>query len=221
MEYCNFSLRFLLETSNFFSEEQLRSILRDVASGLQALHARNVVHLDIKPENILSSQSGRFKIADLGLSRIAIRVKGEDIIEGDSRYLAPELLKEFSEDHLPDLKKADIFSLGIFLFELLTRQSLPTNGPFWHHLRSGNLSQAEVFSLIPHRRSKTLSTLVETMICMLHPNPSYRPSAESLLLCEFLKQDTEEKWEKVENQILKGKIREYENSLRLKRKKSF
>ena len=113
MEHCQHSLRHLMETKVFFTDSDLRTIIRDVASGLKALHSRNVVHLDIKPENILYSNSSKFKIGDLGLSRISVRVKGEDIVEGDSRYLAPELLNDITEDHLiPDLKKADIFSLG-------------------------------------------------------------------------------------------------------------
>lgn len=120
MEHCQHSLRRLLETKAFFTDSDLRTIIRDVASGLKALHSRNVVHLDIKPENILYSNSSKFKIADLGLSRISVRVKGEDIVEGDSRYLAPELLNDISEDHLiPDLKKADIFSLGKQIYETL------------------------------------------------------------------------------------------------------
>ncbi len=70
-------------------------------------------------ENILYSRTHKYKIADLGLSRIAERQAGEDINEGDSRYLAPELLNDYSE-HLPDLTKADIFSLGVTIYELMT-----------------------------------------------------------------------------------------------------
>ena len=45
---------------------------------------------------------------------------GEDIEEGDSKYLAPELLNDIYESQLPDLTKADIFSLGITCYELMT-----------------------------------------------------------------------------------------------------
>ncbi len=75
--------------------------------------------MDIKPENILHAKSDKFKIADLGLSRIASRVAGEDIDEGDSRYMAPELLSDIF-DAVPDLTKADIFSLGIMMYEFVT-----------------------------------------------------------------------------------------------------
>ena len=56
----------------------------------------------------------------MGLSRIAYRQSGEDINEGDSRYLAPELLNDLCESMIPDLTKADIFSLGVSIYELMT-----------------------------------------------------------------------------------------------------
>ena len=49
MEHCNYSLKYLKQTQNYFSESQIRYILRDIAEGLKSLHKRNVVHLDIKP----------------------------------------------------------------------------------------------------------------------------------------------------------------------------
>ena len=76
------------------------------------------MHLDIKPDNILMN-GDEYKLGDLGLSRIAKRSKGEEVIEGDARYLAWEILNESSIENLPDLTKADIFSLGISLYELI------------------------------------------------------------------------------------------------------
>jgi Serine/threonine protein kinase len=68
----------------------------------------------------LYSKTHKYKIADLGLSRIAHRSNGEDINEGDCRYLAPEVLNDFPENQLPDLTKADIFSFGATIYELMT-----------------------------------------------------------------------------------------------------
>lgn len=54
------------------------------------------------------------------MSRLSYRTQGEDIIEGDSRYMAPELLKEVDDSgSLPDLRMADIFSLGATIYELM------------------------------------------------------------------------------------------------------
>lgn len=49
MEHCAHSLKHLKSTQKYFSESQIRHILRDIAEGLKSLHKRNVVHLDIKP----------------------------------------------------------------------------------------------------------------------------------------------------------------------------
>lgn len=120
MEHCKYSLKYLKQTQKSFSESQIRHILRDVSLGLKSLHKKNVVHLDIKPENILLSQTNKYKISDLGLSRIAKRSRDEEINEGDSRYLAPEMLHDYTTGVLPDLTKADIFSLGVTIYELIT-----------------------------------------------------------------------------------------------------
>lgn len=107
-------------------------------NALESLHKNNIVHLDIKPENILLSVAGKFKLGDLGLCRIAQFNPGEELTEGDSKYLAKELLSSL-EDELPDLTKADIFSLGVTLFELVTMQELPNTGVQWHWLREGGI----------------------------------------------------------------------------------
>lgn len=111
-------------------------IIRDVLLGLQELHSKDIVHLDIKPENILMGKTGNFKIADLGMARFLSKITNDvNIPEGDCRYLAKELL---SRNELPDLKKADIFSLGITAFELITLGHLEKNGPEWNALRDGS-----------------------------------------------------------------------------------
>jgi serine/threonine protein kinase len=84
------------------------------------LHNKGIVHLDIKPENILESFSGKFKLGDLGMSRLLSQVVEEhDIPEGDARYLAYELLNEDPSASIPDLTKADMFALGITFYELM------------------------------------------------------------------------------------------------------
>lgn len=75
----------------------------------------------------------------MGLCRIAQLKEGEDVSEGDSRYLAKEVLSKM-EDHLPDLTKADVFSLGMTLFEMVTMEELPNTGPYWHNLRDGGVA---------------------------------------------------------------------------------
>lgn len=103
--------------------------MRDICLGLTELHARGIVHLDIKPENILESFSGKFKIGDLGMARILTKIVEEhDIPEGDCRYLAREVLNDDPNIPIPDLTKADIFSLGITMYEMIEGITLQKNG---------------------------------------------------------------------------------------------
>lgn len=82
------------------------------------------------------SAKGTYKIADLGFSRLMNTLHGEDVPEGDSRYLALELLSNDPNAELPDLKKADVFAFGILLFELIEGRRVASNGEEWHLLRN-------------------------------------------------------------------------------------
>lgn len=96
-----------------FKQTYIKKVLRDVTKGLNHVHKENLSHLDIKPENILISNSGDYKLADFGLSRLT-KCKGNEIIEeGDSRYLAKEMLNPAKDI---DLTKVDIFALGITIY---------------------------------------------------------------------------------------------------------
>jgi serine/threonine protein kinase len=66
------------------------------------------------------------KIADFGLCR-AVRIKQGEVEEGDSRYLAKEVLN-CSNSHI-DLSRADMFSLAMTIYEMITLEQLPNNGP--------------------------------------------------------------------------------------------
>ncbi|KAF9353009.1 hypothetical protein BGX26_009215 [Mortierella sp. AD094] len=106
--------------------------LKDISAGLQAIHNSNIVHLDLKPENICISSTGSLKIGDFGHS-VILPVRETDGIEGDRRYMAPELLNGQCG------KYSDIFSLGISMYEIQSNRcgEIPGGGPEWHQLRNG------------------------------------------------------------------------------------
>jgi len=146
--------------------------MRDICLGLRDLHKRKIIHLDIKPENIVISNSKKFKIADLGLARLVTKLEG-NVPEGDSKYLAPELLNEDPAAIVPDLTKADIFSLGIMIYELMRNRELPSRGEEWVNIREAKINTEEITNY-----SKELRELV---LLMMKHDPTTRPSAAQIL----------------------------------------
>ena len=120
-ELCDTSLEKVLKQW----PEQMRdmnrryTLLREMLLALELLHKSNLVHLDIKPDNIFL-KSGQFKLGDFGLVNMA-RSNARDVEEGDSRYMSLELL---NDDH-NNLTKSDIFSLGATLYEVCLGRDLP------------------------------------------------------------------------------------------------
>uniref|UniRef100_A0A1A9V481 Membrane-associated tyrosine- and threonine-specific cdc2-inhibitory kinase n=1 Tax=Glossina austeni TaxID=7395 RepID=A0A1A9V481_GLOAU len=167
MELCRESLESYLERKRHISEEKIWSILLDLLLALKSLHDRNLIHLDIKLDNVLIGDDDSCRLADFGLVIDVDRANRHQATEGDSRYVAPEIMMgEFS-------KAADIFSLGIAILELACFLELPANGPLWQQLRSG---------LLPEDFIKTISEDLQGIIKqMMTPNPSQRPTVDQLL----------------------------------------
>ncbi|CAD8138562.1 unnamed protein product [Paramecium pentaurelia] len=195
MEYCDYnvtSLQELRKESNQKLEEfEVKKILKDILQGLKFLHEQSITHFDVKPDNILYSKTeGCYKLADLGLSRLTQLKKGEDINEGDSRYLAPEILSNLTTQS--DLSKSDIFSLGASIYEIMIGETLPTCGERWLKLRQG--------LTVNDFGSDFYSIKLRRLICrMMNPNSIFRLSAKASLEDPYLYIPKENfiKWEKL------------------------
>jgi len=108
-----------LEESPNLSLLDVLLVFRMVANGLNAMHQQGFVHCDIKPNNILLSQSGSIKIIDLGQSCKIGTTKQR--IQGTPDYIAPEQVKR-----KPLVPKTDIFNLGATMYWALTGENVPT-----------------------------------------------------------------------------------------------
>jgi tetratricopeptide (TPR) repeat protein/predicted Ser/Thr protein kinase len=101
--------------------ETLGEILRiagQVCAALEHAHANGIIHRDLKPENILIATNGTAKLSDFGLARsLASRLTSEGSIVGTVFYLAPELAMGEPADG-----RADLYALGVMLYELCTGQ---------------------------------------------------------------------------------------------------
>eukprot|EP01132_Coremiostelium_polycephalum_P007794 gene7794-9593_t len=149
-------------------ETQIWRYIADIALGLSHIHSNGIVHLDIKPENLLVANDGSLKICDFGVSD-----NGDN--EGDQVYMAPELLDEIQSP------AADIFSFGITIYEIATGYILPSQGQWWRNLREGNIP-------FPEDSNTSLSqTLKDLIISMMNPDHSKRPSIQNILESEKLK----------------------------------
>jgi tRNA A-37 threonylcarbamoyl transferase component Bud32 len=95
-------------------EEAIRWIC-EIADALEYAHLNGVIHLDIKPGNILIDSNGRAKLADFGIARSAMKTGVFAPSLGTLRYMAPEQLEGKPIDH-----RTDIYSLAVVLHELLT-----------------------------------------------------------------------------------------------------
>jgi predicted ATPase/predicted Ser/Thr protein kinase len=103
--------------------EEILSIVRQVCAALEHAHAYSIVHRDLKPENVLIAPDGCAKLMDFGLARtVASRLTTEGTIVGTVFYLAPEQALGQEIDG-----RADLYALGVLLYELTTGQ-LPFTG---------------------------------------------------------------------------------------------
>lgn len=122
MEYVSGTpLRELLDNRRYEPREALE-LVYEICAGLQYAHDQGIVHRDIKPENILVDDKGHVKIADFGIARLLDVDEGDwkltrmSQVMGTPQYMAPEQMnRPVDVDH-----RADIYSLGVVFYELLT-----------------------------------------------------------------------------------------------------
>jgi predicted Ser/Thr protein kinase len=122
MEYVDgLTLRQVMQAGKIAPAEALELVPK-ICDALQYAHSQGIVHRDIKPENILLDKQGRLKIADFGIAKIAgvdaagLTLTGARDIMGTPVYMAPEQVeKPLTVDH-----RADIYSLGVVFYEMLT-----------------------------------------------------------------------------------------------------
>ncbi|HEV3291449.1 MAG TPA: PASTA domain-containing protein [Streptosporangiaceae bacterium] len=111
------TLRDLLNERGLLSPREALDIMEGVLAGLAAAHEAGIAHRDVKPENVLISDTRAVKVADFGLARLlagASQTKSGMII-GTAAYLAPEQVSGGTAD-----ARTDVYAAGVMLFELLT-----------------------------------------------------------------------------------------------------
>ena len=111
MDYC---------TGKELTEKEVIKLGCDLAMALIYCRKLNIIHRDVKPENIFVSRFGDFKLGDFGIAREQAHTMSNMSKKGTYSYMAPEIYKGEKYD-----SSIDIYSLGIVLYKLMNQNRLP------------------------------------------------------------------------------------------------
>ena len=104
---------------SFYSEKEIKNIIREISLGINYLHHQGIIHRDIKPENILFNKDNKCKIIDFNVSAMLIDLNNDNIekkVEGTDLFRAPETCVLNQKDKNLKGKPLDIWALGITSF---------------------------------------------------------------------------------------------------------
>jgi serine/threonine-protein kinase len=127
MEYVSGgTLKEYIESKGPLEANTAAAVAEQIAGALDAAHDKGVVHRDIKPQNVLVTETGDVKVADFGIARAASAASAtgssqksqKSLILGTASYMAPE--QALGEPATP---RSDLYSLGVVLYEMLTAQT--------------------------------------------------------------------------------------------------
>lgn len=106
---------YLHKQKGAFKLPSLLKVAVDVSKGMNYLHQNNIIHRDLKAANLLMDENDVVKVADFGVARVKAQTGVMTAETGTYRWMAPEVIEHKPYDH-----KADVFSFGIVVWELLT-----------------------------------------------------------------------------------------------------
>ena len=165
------TLKEIIQEKRFSIASVLR-LMRQICNGLKYAHSKKIIHRDLTNSNIMLTKDNVVKIMDFGLARIVEHLLSEQsIIGGTPSYMAPEQVKGAPIDH-----RADIYALGVNMFELTTGRLPFLKGDLgYHHLHTPPPSPQDINPKIP-------SELDAVILKCLQKEPSKRfQSVEDLI----------------------------------------
>ncbi|VDO03400.1 unnamed protein product [Rodentolepis nana] len=156
-------------------EKDARIKFRQIVSAVQYCHAKNIVHRDLKAENLLLDESMNLKIADFGFSNNYSSGRKLDTFCGSPPYAAPELFLGRKYDG----PEVDVWSLGVILYTLVSG-SLPFDGKNLKELRECVLRGSY---RVPFYMSHECEMLLRKMLVL---NPTKRASLLEIMKDKWL-----------------------------------
>ncbi|TEA23082.1 hypothetical protein DBR06_SOUSAS5410006 [Sousa chinensis] len=174
MEYCDggdLMQKIKHQKGKLFPEDMILNWFTQMCLGVNHIHKKRVLHRDIKSKNIFLTQKGKVKLGDFGSARLlSSPMAFACTYVGTPYYVPPEIW-----ENMPYNNKSDIWSLGCILYELCTLKH-PFQANSWKSLIL-KICQGSM-SPLPSHYSYELQHLIKQMF---KKNPSYRPSATTLL----------------------------------------
>ena len=142
--------------------KEATSIAIQVSMGLEAAHNRNIVHRDIKPQNIIISTDGKVKVTDFGIARVASSNTISTNAMGSVHYSSPEQVRGGYSDF-----KSDIYSLGITMYEMVTGR-VPFDGDTTvaiaiKHLQDEMVPPSQYVAELPHSLEEIILNIILLM----------------------------------------------------------
>ena len=129
------------QSINRADQELAARVGKDICKALRVCEQAGIMHRDIKPDNIFIGRDGRIMLGDFGEGRVFEKSIRVNSVRGTEKYMAPEVRRGSQYDH-----RADIYSLGIVLYETTNRLCIPfmelTNMPLSRDSYDGNLHKA-------------------------------------------------------------------------------
>lgn len=178
------------ETSGRLEIGQVVDLARQIARALEAAHGAGIVHRDLKPGNVRVTPQGRAKLLDFGLAKLLSRESGRTVdsgtgsqltldgmVMGTLPYLAPEQLQGLHIDG-----RADLFALGVMLYEMLTgRAPYPSDSmvEYARALLVGGVAKPS------SQRPDTPQWLDDLVLRLMHTDPDQRPMSAAVVRMEL------------------------------------
>nr|ANM86797.1 Nek1 [Stygiella incarcerata] len=162
------------QTASFFPEKLIMEWFYQIVRALDHIHRKNILHRDLKTQNIFLTKDNRVKLGDFGIARILNSTQDlAKTVIGTPYYLSPEIVED-----KPYHRKSDVWSLGCVLYEMATLK----------HAFDGQNLPALIMKIvrgkyppIPSIYSTELRKLVDAM---LQKDPMRRPSTTQILRYE-------------------------------------
>ena len=183
----SFDMEYLpsLDETREFTEEEVIRIGIDICSALKGCHGKNIIHRDIKPDNILQ-KGNSFVLADFGESKIANKQSSLSL-RGTYDYMAPELLLLKKDDSVSPYT-VDIYSLGITLYLYANKNRLPFVSTIKEMLDPEIRDEANRRRLDGETLSKPCSSsdrLGRIILCACRANPKQRYQSAGEMLSDL------------------------------------